>query len=53
MVAVLYGPAAQNITTRAALKTLLTANNPGENRNRAHQWCARRVGTRGSQVLEV
>jgi hypothetical protein len=29
MVAVLYGPAAQNITTRAAMKTFLTANDPG------------------------
>jgi hypothetical protein len=29
MVAVLHGPAAQNITTRAALKTLLTANDLG------------------------
>ena len=29
VVAVLYTPAAQNITTRDALKSLLTANNPG------------------------
>jgi hypothetical protein len=29
MVAVLYGPAAQNITTREALKNLLTVNDPG------------------------
>jgi hypothetical protein len=29
VVAVLYGPAAQNITTREALKNLLTANDPG------------------------
>ena len=29
VVSVLYGPAAQNITTREALKNLLTTNNPG------------------------
>ena len=30
IVSVLYSAAAQNVTTRAAMKSILTANNPGE-----------------------